>query len=170
MKTKLSKNQMRVAIAKDVIKQLKAGVYIPAGTYFWADDLPTGFGSGLLSNENVQEEVLKLEACRVCAIGAAFVSGVRLFDGISGKNWDIYKGSNSVGAQSFFTKKQLCNMEEWFEVTKWPLTTALEDKILRMHRSQRMRIVFRSIIANNGQVKNGDIKKRFEKARVLSHP
>ena len=168
MKTKLSKSQMRVAIAKDVIKQLKAGVYIPAGTYFWV--ATEGTFSGLLSNENVQEEVLKLQDCKVCAIGAAFVSGVRLFDGISGKNWDIYKGSNSVGAQSFFTRKQLCNMEEWFEVTKWPLTTALEDKILRMHRSQRMRIVFRSIIANNGQVKNGDIKKRFEKARVLSHP
>jgi hypothetical protein len=74
---KLSPAQKRVAIAKDVLIQLQLKKYMAtAGTYFSTDALP------LDKTNSLQHSFNKMESCDVCALGACFVSGVRLADKI----------------------------------------------------------------------------------------
>ena len=163
---KLGKREKRVAIAKDVIKQLRLGRYLAASTYFGTHigGLVYHTHGNILSSKQVQNEVQKLESCCVCAIGAAFVSGVRLYDGISGADWDVHLGQGSKGAQNFFTSTELITMERWFELKD--LGHNLYRKLYSMPRKRRMRIVFQSIIDNDGRVLSNDMRARFEKARM----
>lgn len=169
MTKKLGKRAMRVEIAKDVLKQLRNGNFIAESTYLRTRrvlDYPDAVSH--FSGEEIQNEVLKIETCNVCAIGAAFISGIRLFDGISGEMFDVGNAANSIGAQKFFTKSELKTMEAWFE--NWEdlrsLRPVLWLKIKRMSRKQRMRIVFQSIVDNGGRVLDKDIEARVKRARL----
>ena len=113
---------MRVEIAKDVLKQLRAKVYWGSICYFNAgyttplknnDYYNTGPDN--LSGAEVQKEVKQLERCGVCAIGAAVISGIRLYDGVPGKYFDPDDGADGKAAQRFFTKKQLVEMEQMYK-------------------------------------------------------
>ena len=167
--TELSKREMRIAIAKDVLKQLRAEVYIARGVYFMARGTPLyGNQEGLASmnGAQVQKSVKALTQCDVCAIGAAIISGIRLYDGVAGKRFDPNDGSVSWAGQRFFTERQLDLMEDFFEVTGSFLSGELEKKMDDMPHKKRMKIVFSSIAKNDGRVVKNDILNRFKKARV----
>jgi len=75
-KKKLTKAQMRVAVAKDVIAQLKSKKLIAkAGTYC---DLHTAIMPE--DRDRQVNEVLKNKTCSVCALGGIFVAQVNRFN------------------------------------------------------------------------------------------
>lgn len=70
----MTRAEKRVAIAKDVIKQIKAGRYgLRTGVYIASD--------GDIEIDRYDQKVVKrLKRCDVCAIGSAIASGMRLFN------------------------------------------------------------------------------------------
>ena len=183
-----SESEMRVAIAKDVLKQLENDVYVARGVYFSGsgvleditsahespdndDDINPDIGANL-TGPQIQEEVKNLKSCQVCAIGAAIVSGIRLYDGVSGNMFDPCKGASSRAGQRFFTKEQLGFMEGIFEATSDALWCNADVSSGNYHyfqmveRSERMKIVFQSIIDNEGEVVESDMASRFIKVAI----
>jgi hypothetical protein len=167
-KKKLSKREMRLAIAKDVLKQLKLRVYWAKSTYFRSSNSPLNNQERLssMNGAQVQKAVKDLASCEVCAIGAAIVSGVRLYDGVKGHRFDPGEGALSWAGQRFFTEHQLDMMEGFFEACTGFSSDELERKVENMPHRQRMEIVFGSIAKNDGRVVKKDILNRFQKARV----
>lgn len=75
-KTKLTEAQKRVAIAKDVIAQVKAGKYQPkTGLYVEMPRLKKADVGG-----DWQDVVKRTKTCEACALGCALLSEVRLFN------------------------------------------------------------------------------------------
>lgn len=110
---------MRVAIAKDVITQVKAKQYIATqGTYLSAEPLP----NGQMYRYDVpvtKENVDAIEHCKVCAIGSAVLSGIRLFNEIKfgvrttecpDATYSVYKA-----VDTWFERTQAVMMEDAFE-------------------------------------------------------
>lgn len=83
MEKKMTKAEMRVAVAKDVIKQIEAKKYqAVCGQYISIGDAVSDFFRGLLGlNPKAQKEQLQKympeltgQTCEVCAKGAAFLT------------------------------------------------------------------------------------------------
>jgi len=160
--TKMTAAQKRVAIAKDVLKQIKAGrVRIHMGSYLKyiqcpVEDFTTFNQSTLLADETV---------CRVCAVGAAIVSGLRLFNGaeVGDLEGDGLAAYNAISR--WFSKKQSALIEQAFEdscafaITRealnseWQSKKASEFKNRRPNKRSRAISIFQNIIDNKGLFK-----------------
>lgn len=116
----LSKPEKRVAIAKDVIKQVKAGKYYPSNWYGYID-----FEKVVDENLSIQENFDKIKNCSCCMLGACLLSITKfqnqlkfkdtydeekLDTGFQGNNSKITKLLSSV-----FTPKQQALLEACFE-------------------------------------------------------
>lgn len=75
---KRTKRERAVAIAKDVLRQLKI-LNVAKGTYLrnTAVELPEGFDYGDSAKKHIQKIARE---CRVCALGACMISHVKLFN------------------------------------------------------------------------------------------
>lgn len=162
--TRLTAAQKRVAIAKDVLKQIKAKrLLIETGSYLSWDALKlrderTPFSKATLTKPN---------KCHACAVGSAVASGLRLFnDGAL----SVYVERDDAFStlRRWFSRNQVIAIEVAFEHES---TRALEqryrgDKFLnraaaefQFRRSdigkatQRAVAIFKNIIANNGEFK-----------------
>jgi len=104
--------QKRVAIAKDVIKQIRAKFYKPeSGTYFQID-LPDSYGIRVTDSiEKFDKAMTSIKrkggTCEVCAIGGCFASLVRLGDKINTEEVvsDHIESNDSIN--DYFMKKKL---------------------------------------------------------------
>lgn len=174
----IGKRGKRVAIAKDVLKQLKAKKFHADGTYFELEDRDFNFWGErhLWSASTLQSEMKKLKTCKVCAIGAALTSGIMLYGEVEGDEFDPTSGFNSNAAKSFFTQKELAAMEAIFETRSHQQLLSIDfyQKIkweeglrrkVREHTTydQRMKCIFKSIASNNGRVSQADIFKRIKR-------
>lgn len=110
-KKPLTPAQMRVAIAKDVILQIKSEKYKPhSGVYI---DREVINPDGDLDQTNVKKFLSDENAtpCKVCAIGSALLSGLNLFNNIIVKNSDpAWKK-----IETWFESRNAFLMEEFFE-------------------------------------------------------
>src|SRR6185369_2611606 len=131
---RMTKAEKRIAIAKDVLKQIKLRTYKPkAGTYVEisqeiAKTIPRS------ADVQLQDMLPKIKDCKVCALGACFMSSVRRFNGystgaanlgsveLSGYAEPITSTSHKMGSwetreqlRRFFSDKQLNLSECWFE-------------------------------------------------------
>lgn len=105
--TKKQKQKMRIAVAKDVIIRIqmrkltgKTGEYI----------IRKGTSLKKYSTPNQAEK-----GCNVCALGAAFLSYVRLYNGAN-KPLNHYYGSDMCELMySCFTDDQLLTIDDYFE-------------------------------------------------------
>lgn len=111
---KLTPAQKRVAIAKDVLKQIKAKKFlIESGNFaiirngIMPD--PDVFDKGYLLSKEV-------EACDVCAIGAAIISGIRLFNKVTFNNPHIDPIESWNLIREFFEPEQAVLIENAFEI------------------------------------------------------
>jgi len=147
-KKKPSKIEMRIAVAKDAIKQIKAKIYIAMeGTYTGNLESRLKFASIDIDTQ-VQPHLLNMNSCRVCARGAAAISCIRKFNNCTvgdfiEKNWE----SESI---KIFGTKNLCNMERAFE--GW----AKEGELFKesyQDEDKRMIAIFKNVIKNNGTFK-----------------
>lgn len=145
----------RVVIAKDVLKQLRAGMFkARRGTYFFAPK-PKGYRAG----NRVDTMIPKLERCEVCAIGAAFVAAALRLDCVKMGQFNIADNKSEISFSS-------TRMEEYLQATgAFTLTesSALERafegwaphaQFTKDCRSslQRMRKVFGFIIETGGSL------------------
>lgn len=171
MKKKLTKLQTAVAIAKDVLKQLKAGQYIAESCTYLAPEE----GHDFLQNPKGElQKILKKEkpVCRVCAIGSALLSAVRLTnnfkleDNVSVDsmepryNW-IERSNMIDKLTEFFSEKECDDMEGVFESNgRVYLHPNLYD-LDRIGDEKRLKWIMREIIRQKGHF---DIKKAEKQA------
>lgn len=151
---KMGKNRRKVAVAKDVLLQLSMGTIKPE----------TGVYCRIESNniqQNLQESLINNEfSCRVCGIGAIFVSKVRLANKYLVPDIELnyiqYWGNLHVLASEIrenvdrvFTRDELTTIEELFEgwqLHGYQFRDAVPDE------STRLRLIMENIIQNKGQL------------------
>lgn len=122
----LSKTEKKIAIAKDVILAIKQGQLIPqiSHAYYTFDFEKDSLDIEKIRDkypdvEDVQEVFNEGETCHVCAIGAVFMSKVRLGDGCPlgalPSNDENYAIDNLDG---IFSVIEMKNMEQSFEILR----------------------------------------------------
>src|SRR5688572_19550646 len=119
----MSKAQKRVAVARDVLKQLKIGKYnAEEGT--WAEVfMAKEFDEKKAIGCELQSFVKKAESCTVCGLGAVFVSLVRIDDRFKIRDGDVgYQRNFVLGddtlikrLKAIFSREQLSMIEAAFE-------------------------------------------------------
>ncbi len=125
---KMTPAQKRVAIAEDVREQIKKEKYVPtSGVYVELNEFSVPEGQeDSLAEKQLCEIINGLPNCDVCARGAMFVSGLRVFNSLRVKDVKDYEslfyGDNILGSDIispyenlFFDKKQTSLMEICFE-------------------------------------------------------
>ncbi len=124
--SRLSAAQKRVAIAEDVIKQIRSGQYrIRAGQWLNFNEeqfnapikevkIPTQ--QRLLGGPIVIQQQCKPVGCTCCAIGAAVASSIRLFNEFELDEDGVESFSHALKQlKKFFTEPQLRLIESAFE-------------------------------------------------------
>lgn len=172
---KLTKAEMRVAVAKDVIAQIKAGRYeVQTGAYFNISERVSDFFRGLfgLGIKDVGKEQMKdymkeitAEPCTVCAKGAAFLSYVKLFNKtpmsrIFDGDGDFFGDADPTdnGFDLFGDKAEM--MEAAFEgddingvLSEAALEKALDFNARYGDAESRLIAIMKNVIKNNGTFK-----------------
>ncbi len=156
-------NNKAVAIAKDVLAQIKLQQYVPnSGAYFYDIEDPD-------NPFTIAEDVLD-KKCKVCALGACIVSAARLF------NQDTYEAKpmfSSINEKlnGYFDHKDLLLIEYTFEEGmygaladygnhEWEKYYSTFDKVTRNaailygrsyhYSNERLVAIMRNIIRNKG--------------------
>lgn len=109
----LSPEQQRIAIAQDVIAQMKAGKIIPeSGTYFEIPDYYTP-NDGNTSLQKLLPQI----TCNVCALGAMFHSHIKYNNKVTYEEYDGAYISDLLSNKlnEYFDPKQLAMIEYAFE-------------------------------------------------------
>lgn len=112
--SRMSAAAKRVAIAEDVIAQIKAKQYlVERGTWCEIQEVLMGdivYDQTMLT----QGVVIPPPKCTVCAIGAAFASSIRIFNDCEA-SLENDKNDAQPQLEKFFTTKQLALIENAFE-------------------------------------------------------
>ena len=105
---KLTKAQKRVAIAKDVLLQLKARrINARTGQYLWAKGTPDPYGY-----YNTASTVLTAQSCNACALGALFCG---LLDNTEDHPGHVVTVDIRNTLAPYFSSRQLGDIESAFE-------------------------------------------------------
>ena len=119
--SKLSKPQKRVAIAKDVIAQIKIGRYVAnVGAYIDSINFKNDLEMGEMKNKDIQKNFGKIENCTVCAMGACLMSATKFanklnFRDIGGSTDDLDNKKVKDLFSKLFSPEQLLMIETAFE-------------------------------------------------------
>ena len=155
--SELTKKRARIAIAKDVLKQLRY-LTVERGYYFY---VPYSSKSKLLEKnyaEDAQKHVPLLKRdCRVCALGACMISHVKLFDDCNLKPFlNNDRPDNQLG--KWFSQEQLDMIEFAFETS--PDGDYYGDHCIShqfgarfANHKERLRAIMKNIVANDGEFK-----------------
>lgn len=133
--------EKRVQIAYDVLAQIEAKRIIPQSTYF--TNAPIESAVRGLKNMELQEVFSKMPNCRVCGIGACFVTAVDRLDDL--ETDEVVLDSRDAQTEylrrkKVFTGQQLDIIEDCFERDKKTGPTA------------RMRRIMKRIIETKGRI------------------
>jgi hypothetical protein len=129
MKKKLTKAEMRIEIAKDVIAQIKAKKYNPMqGRWVEQADGPDYddwlFENATTCKVDVRDYTNNINKCNVCALGSLFVSAVNKYNNVYGTYDSVstYEVFSSIGTGEkkspllrYFSSSQLQLIEFTFE-------------------------------------------------------
>jgi hypothetical protein len=163
---KLSKRQQRIAIAKDVLSQLRLRKYkVKTGVYFRSDVLSNYFFEGGVYMASPKPPMdlqtcllTKNPQCTVCALGSAFTSLSRLGDEVE------FAQRERPHASLFpiFGEKQVHLIEtafeglevSWYKLSQKQLRKAYSFfKKYEPSANKRLAAIFRNIIRNEGTFK-----------------
>ena len=140
----MSKAERRVAVAKDVIKQINSGLFTAESYYFYPK-------RKIL--ENVSEADLPKTSCYVCGIGAAAIAKIMKFNNYDFDNRPsshvFYQGECHNALVDCFTEHQLHTIEYWFESND---IFSMPHDWLKKSKENRMLCIYQSIIDNKGKV------------------
>lgn len=155
---KLTAPQKRVAIAKDVLLSIKTGIVIPTcGNYFSL--------TKKLDGKTLQEGLCDVNSpisCKVCGMGAVFVSKVKLGNTFEMDGSYVSDDEMTENLEGIFSTKQLRLIEhafEGFHAGFANITDTEETKCENKFRykysepSERMQAIMKNIIKNNGTFK-----------------
>lgn len=140
---KMTGAQNRVAIANDIIKQINGKQYTMRQMLY----IRTDISGGVINQESAQTA-----KCEVCAVGALFISAVRLFNQYS----DLSPGGwrAKLFLKKYFTTPQIEKMERIFELHYDEFKAkekAFADKY--EDKTERTLSILRNIITNKGTFK-----------------
>ncbi|RJQ30275.1 hypothetical protein C4565_00390 [Candidatus Parcubacteria bacterium] len=146
----MTREERKIAIAKDVIARMDMEkLNLKRGTYF----------DGIVKekigySDSLQLVVDKLEqGCTVCAIGAVFLSHVRLFNQVSGEVVSRY-GSEAV---QIFSHDLIASVKDCFTHNEMlRLERIFEEGDISYTPQTRIRRAMEYIIQNNGEVPYDD--------------
>jgi len=150
---KLSFKQRRLLVAKDVLKQLEAKKYKPAGAvvgknfygsfYVGATPQGTEFDPMLGGTGGVDAQEFfagrKAPECHVCAIGAACVSAARVFDRLTLNEVEMLKPLDYLFKEGDMDNMRVAMENDYENV---PPNTAQRKKALKK--------IFTNIVKNKG--------------------
>lgn len=167
MKKLTKKQKMKIAIATDVIAQIKARRYVAmAGIY--VGDLDLSEEKGDLQCV-IKKKVTRRTPCTVCGLGSAFISAVRLYnkfplndktvDPIDG---DVDNGAMRAKLEKFFSWQELNVIEASFEVDsahilgletqeKSRSAQTYKEFLLDMSEENRLVWIMQAIIEQDGK-------------------
>ena len=176
---KMSKNEARVAIAKDVIAQIRAKKYkaknrtyvdfkpktgIKKKEFFTEKDVETG--------KDLQDVIkTRMESCQVCAKGALFVSAIRKFDNFAVEDGMLYNSLYESGGASCYANNDdfLDHLRDYFDYDQLELMEYAfegdcgqvddydqEERALAFYHSfkkaeDRLVAIMKNVIKNNGE-------------------
>ncbi len=159
---KLTRAQQRVAIAEDVIAQVKAKKFIANSTYFdWAESVDSD------TVENAKEAGLDLSECvsqvkcEVCGIGSLFMSGVRKADNLKINQFNTWDARSEAVEylEKWFDSDQLDLVEDYYERNgglvpdEWYVD--YDDSCSPIYRQddddKRLMMIMANIASNNGK-------------------
>ena len=113
---KLSPEKKRVAIAKDVLKQLELGqIKASTGAYFAPVDGDFYVRRGMLDPQIELGAFLEQEECQACAIGSVFIAATKKADECRLSGFVASRASMTSYLSQWFTNVQLTLMECAFE-------------------------------------------------------
>ena len=173
-KQKLTKAEIRIAIAKDVIAQIKAKKYKPTqGT--WVADENQSYDQWLYDNAldckvDVRDYTNNIKKCNVCALGSLFVSAVNKYNNVYGTYWsvsaeEVFNIDNEYSESPllrYFTLNQLQLIEFTFErglgviglEDDHPMVEKANTFFLKYSKSKdRLVAIMKNIIKNKGTFK-----------------
>lgn len=152
--TRLTAAQKRVAIAKDVLKQIAAKTTtIMSGQYWDVQTDPYNYVTKKTLSSKVK--------CQCCAVGAAVLSGIRKFnqDEVPRHNG----GSDCCIPITYFSREQFAAIEAAFEPEGFRQMAAyVSHSIFKAavrfndgikSKTERAQRIFKNIIKNNGEFK-----------------
>ena len=149
---KMTRSERRVAICKDVIKQLDAGRYIAYSAYL---KMPSG-GHQLVETK---DNPISDKTCYLCGKGAMFVSKVSKFNGVGPFVPDKIREFNIVsGVSDAFSRDQMDTIEKLFErhLGFQDLVGGSEEDQFNWYfksKEDRLRIICQNYIDNKGTLK-----------------
>lgn len=168
---KLTKAQQRVAIAKDVIQQVRSEMYIARSTYFTfarvkdkaisdsrslAECHTRVLGHAEAANVDLSE-VISQTPCEVCGIGSLFASAVRKADNLPLNDFSnaLYNESarDAEGEylSTWFTDDELDEIEAYYECNhaydQWQDSPLLSCG----NSTNRLIMIMENIISNRGR-------------------
>jgi hypothetical protein len=175
MKKKLTKAEMRIAIAKDVIAQIKAKKYNPMQGC-WVDQVGgQDYDDWLFANpENckvdVQVYTKSIKKCNVCALGSLFVSAVNKYNNVYGtfntvstnEVFDTSETNNRSPLLRYFTLNQIRLIEATFEGGMGAVYFDYDHPMVNKSRAfysrypnskDRLLAIMKNIVKNNGTFK-----------------
>lgn len=156
MKTKKLDRKKALAIAKDVLLNLKSGKYIAeTGNYIYLD-LPLD-KIHLFSNGISRSAVKSSNGCFVCAIGSAIVSSIRIYGRKtpSSGRWPGWMNVARDILKGLMDEEDLVKIEAVFEtypsffITDRQLSFRL--RMSQMSDRKRMEYIWKNVIKNNGR-------------------
>jgi hypothetical protein len=149
---------MRIAIARDVLKQIAAKKFkIETQIYWRINSTEIVVGKKQLLANGI--------SCRVCAVGAAVISGIRIFNGSDVWKNNIANNFEAVIFSKGFSVNQLALIEAAFEdegsqlIKPYPANSASDLKAAKKFRlsftneKERAIQIFQNIIDNKGKFK-----------------
>jgi len=168
-KTRLSKAEQRVAVAKDALKQLQYEKYTATKGVYIGHELETrvckwvdGYDDAELSNAKEQLQPLLIKdkgLCKVCAKGALFLSAVRKFNkatvgDMSDENFKV--AENIFGSTNFDLIEAA--FEKWDYLrgnSTWNIPSLDAEAFGHKYDNDHDRLVaiLKNIIKNNGTFK-----------------
>jgi|688.fasta_scaffold162733_3 hypothetical protein len=174
-KKKLTKAEMRVAIAKDVIAQIKAKKYNPMQGCWVEQEDGQDYDDWLFDNaENctvdVQVYTKNIKKCNVCALGSLFVSAVNKYNNVYGtfdtvstlEVFDFKETNNNSPLLRYFTINQIKLIEHTFEggmgAVCFDDNSRMINKSYAFHdkypdSKDRLLAIMKNIVENNGTFK-----------------
>jgi len=162
---KLTRAQQRIAIAKDVIAQVKVGRFVPTSTYFEFNRSVDNEYDDSVQNLDMSNCIAQA-SCQVCGIGSLFAGAVINADKLKLKdfNFGAERDNQVAYLKRWFTSKQLdlieTVFERWYEDTQGEhhsQQVAMPDIVLKhspifrtSSKKKRLLMIMENIISNKG--------------------
>lgn len=155
--------EKRIAIAKDVIKQVR---YLKISPSYYINMIPICHyidrleEKGKSYDSNAQKHLKELRKCEVCALGSMLLSHIKLFNSV--EITDIFSDFECMDNHlNYFTEKQLILIELAFmgvmvrfgptSLSEKEFNHCLRWRHLIIDEKQRVIAIMKNIIKNDGE-------------------